>query len=424
MLIKSPQTGLVRLGRYVGVAFLLGYIIPRVTNLPEWLRSKSGPDPIIAFLSSISSGMMAFTGIVFSLLFVLLQFGATAYSPRIVDILGRNSVLYDAGGVFTGTFLYTLMALRGVGRSWDSSTSMLTIWVAFGWLLGSVYLLALLVQSLTGLTHTGVLHMLGEAGRRETGRLYGPFSGERPFSGEPPGEGPNAGEAVPGTPSQAVLHEGGVRYLIGLKARRLTELAQAAGALIRIPLAVGDPVAARTPLAAIYGADGRLPETAVRDCIELGREREIEGNPKYAIRLLVDIAIRALSYAVNDPTTAVQTLDQMEGLLLSLGNSNLDIGTVCDRSGQARVIFEATSWEEYLDLSLIEIVQYGANAEQVARRIDALLEFLYDNVPLARRSAIERWRDLHRVAVRSALPDAPHSRPEHGDRQGLGHAIG
>jgi uncharacterized membrane protein len=402
---------LVRIGRYVGIAFLLGYVIPRVTTLPEWLRSKSGPDPIIAFLSSISSGMMAFTGIVFSLLFVLLQFGATAYSPRIVDILGRNSVLYDAGGVFAGTFLYTLMALRGVGRSANSSTSMLTVWVAFGWLLASVYMLVRLVQSLTGVTHTGVLHLLGESGRREIGRLY------PRFSGEPSSEV----ESFPGAPSQAVLHEGGPRYVLGLKARRLTELAQAAGAVIRIPLALGDPVNTRTPLAAIYGSDARLPDTAVRDCIELGRERVLEGNPKYAIRLLVDIAIRALSLAVNDPTTAVQTLDQMEMLLLELGNSQLDIGTLRDRSGQARVFLEATSWDDYLELSLTEIDQYGASAEQVVRRIDALLEFLHDNVPPVRRPAIERWRDRHHVAVRSALPGALHPRPDHGDRQGLGH---
>jgi uncharacterized membrane protein len=412
-LVASPYSGLIRLGRYVGIAFLLGYIIPRVTTVPEWLRSKSGPEPLIAFLSSISSGMMAFTGIVFSLLFVLLQFGATAYSPRVVDILGRNSVLYDAGGVFTGTFLYTLMALRGVGRSADGSTSMLTLWVAFGWLLASVYLLALLVQSLSGLTHTGVLHLLGENGRREIGRVYPPFSGELP----------SEVESFPGTPSQAVLHEGGPRYLLGLKARRLTDLAQAAGALIHVPLALGDPVTTRTPLAAIYGANGRLPETAVRDCIELGRERVLEGNPKYAIRLLVDIAIRALSEAVNDPTTAVQTLDQMEALLIELGNSKLDIGTLRDRSGRARVVFDATSWDEYLELSLTEIEQYGARSEQVARRIDALLEFLHDNVPPVRRPAIEQWRDPHRVAVRSDLPDALRPRPGHGDRQGLGHTM-
>jgi uncharacterized membrane protein len=255
--------------------------------------------------------------------------------------------------------------------------------------------------------------LLGERGRREIGRLY------PSFSGEPSSEV----ESFPGTPSQAVLHEGGTRYLLGLNAGRLTELAQAAGAVIRIPLSLGDPVNPRTPLAVIYGADVRLPETAVRDCIELGRERVLEGNPKYSIRLLVDIASRALSDAVNDPTTAVQTLDQMEALLLELGNSQLDIGTVRDPSGKARVIFEATSWDEYLELSLTEIEDYGVRSEQVARRIDALLEFLSDNVPTVRRQAIERWRERHRVALRSAPPDALRRRPDHGDRQGLGHSV-
>jgi uncharacterized membrane protein len=409
------REGIVRLGKYIVVAFVLGFVIPRLPITPEWLRSKSEADPIVAFLSSISSGMMAFTGIVFSLLFVLLQFGATAYSPRIVDILGRNSTLYDAGGVFAGTFLYTLMALRGVGRGQDGSTSLLTTYVAFAWLLASVYMLVKLIQSLTGVTHTGVLHLLSNSGHREIDRVYPPFSEES--SGRD-------GEPIAGfsdTPSQVVVHYGPPRYLLGLHMRRLVELAQGSRSVIRLPLAIGDPLAPGTPLMAIYGADSALPESVLRDCIEVGRERVLEGNPKYAIRLLVDIGIRALSPAINDPTTTVQTLDHLEALLLDLGNSKLEVGTVRDEAGQPRLVYDATSWADYLELALTETQQLGLKAPQVTRRIDALLEFLHENVPSVRRPALELWMERHRLAVESVAPPSLLPRPGFADRQGLGH---
>jgi uncharacterized membrane protein len=414
MEVHSGRDGVGRLSKYAVVAFILGYVIPRLPVTPEWLRSRSGPDPIIAFLSSVSSGMMAFTGIVFSLLFVLLQFGATAYSPRLVDIFGRNRTLYDAGGVFAGTFLYTLMALRGVGRGQDASTSMLTTYVAFGWLLASIYMLAKLVQSITGVTHTGVLHMLDEKGHREIERMYPPFSEELPRDG-------SRVELFADTPSQLIVYDGRPRYLVGLQTRRLVDMAHASHCVIRVPLAIGDPLTSRTPLMAIYGADAPLPESALHDCIQVSPERVLEGNPKYAIRLLVDIGTRALSPAVNDPTTTAQTLDHLEALLLSLGNSKLEIGIVRGPSGEPRLVYEATTWEEYLELALTESQHMGLTSPQVVRRIDALLEFLHENVPPIRRPAIELWMERHRLAVKRAAPDFLLPPPGFADRQGLGH---
>ncbi len=127
---------------------------------------------IVAFLQAVAAGMMAFTGIVFSLLFVMLQFGSTAYSPRIVSVIGRPRTLGKAGGVFIGTFLYALMALRGVGALGQGATSDFTIWVAFAWLLGSVYMLVRLVESLAGLIQTNVLYLLGDTGQSEIEGMY------------------------------------------------------------------------------------------------------------------------------------------------------------------------------------------------------------------------------------------------------------
>lgn len=81
--------------------------------------------------------------------------------------------------------------------------------------------------------------------------------------------------------------------------------------------------------------------------IELGAERTFEQDPKYAIRLLVDIAIKALSPAINDPTTAVQALDQIEDLLLRLGRRRLEIGSFRDQEGKFRVVVSFSKLEGF-----------------------------------------------------------------------------
>ena len=99
----------------------------------------------------------------------------------------------------------------------------------------------------------------------------------------------------------------------------LMHLANRTGSVIEIIAAVGDNVFDSTPILQVLGGNELAPEEDFLDAIEFGDERTFEQDPKYAIRLLADIAIRTLSPAINYPTTAVQALDQIEDLLLRLG---------------------------------------------------------------------------------------------------------
>ena len=99
----------------------------------------------------------------------------------------------------------------------------------------------------------------------------------------------------------------------------------------------------------------------------LGRERTIEQDPAFALRILVDIAIRALSPAVNDPTTAVQVLDYIEELLLVIGRRQAhSLAVLRDPEGRPRVVIPVRNWEQYLDLGVTEIRRYGATSVQVS----------------------------------------------------------
>jgi uncharacterized membrane protein len=171
----------------------------------------------------------------------------------------------------------------------------------------------------------------------------------------------------------------------------------------------------------VHGGTRPLPERALRRLVRLGAERTFEQDPKYAIRLLVDIAIKALSAAINDPTTAVQALDQVEDLLMRLGSRSLTAGRSRDAQGKIRLVFPVPSWEDFLVLAFDEIRFYGASSIQVMRRMRALLQDLTEHVPPERRSALQNYLERVDNGIRRSFEDVDDRKDAlEEDRQGLG----
>jgi uncharacterized membrane protein len=172
----------------------------------------------------------------------------------------------------------------------------------------------------------------------------------------------------------------------------------------------------------VFGAT-TVPEGPVREAIQLGDDRTFEQDPKYALRLLVDIAIKALSPAINDPTTAVQALDQIEDLLIRLGRRRLEIGAFRDAHGTPRVVVSFPRWEDYLRLACDEIRSYGATSIQVMRRMNALMNDLLRSLPEERHAAVRHWQErLHATVERSFADRLEKLEASTEDRQGLGSA--
>ena len=153
----------------------------------------------------------------------------------------------------------------------------------------------------------------------------------------------------------------------------------------------------------------------------LARQRTIDQDPAFALRMLVDIAIRALSPAVNDPTTAVQALDRIEGLLVELYRRAPGPVLVLDGDGVPRGRVPAPTWNAYLELAVTEIRHYGAESAQVGRRLHALYDHLLAEVDEEARARVELERRLLGEAQARTFPDpaelAIMARP---DRLGLG----
>src|ERR1700704_4318837 len=367
----------------------------------------------VAIYSSIASGMMALTGIVFSLAFVMVQFSATAYSPRLVLWIARDPVVSHAIGIFSATFLFAVSALAWLDRGGSGKVPFLSAWIVVVLLLASVGMFVGLINRIGMLQINRMLIFTGDRGRDVIKTLYEPL-GSSSATTQPD----NYARSLP---AQTLLHRGHPLSLEAVGLEQLVRLASSCDGRIDMVAAVGDTVMEGIPLLHIFGAQHRVDEQELRDALELGEERTFEQDPKYAIRLLVDIAIKALSPAINDPTTAVQALDQIEDLLLQLGGRRLEIGAFRDGEAILRVIIAFPRWEDFLCLAFDEIRFYGAKSVQVMRRMKALLSEMISVLPEERQTAVRFWQARLQSTIDRSFDDAQDKLDASTeDRQGLG----
>jgi uncharacterized membrane protein len=132
----------------------------------------------------------------------------------------------------------------------------------------------------------------------------------------------------------------------------------------------------------------------------------MEQDPEFAFRIIVDIAAKALSPAINDPTTGVLAIDQLHHLLRKVGMRQLDSGRVNDASGRLLLVFRTPDWDDFVGLAITEARQFGKDSIQIVRRLRAMLENLIKVVPPLRAARLREELDLLQRAVERAFPDS------------------
>ncbi len=405
---------------YVTAAVLGGLALPRFERayFSDYAFDVS-VSSAQAYLSAAASGMMALTGIVFAMAFVMVQFSAIAYSPRLVLWFARDRMMFHALGAFTATFVYALFTLVWVDRGGAAKVPLFSTALVGIMIIASMLMFARLMQRLGDLQIGNVLHLVGDRGRAVIRDMFRRL--------DDAAVAPRAPEAAAslerlGRASQTVKYFGKPRTIARFDVGSLVALARQAGGTIVMACAVGDTLVEGTVLLRVHGAGSPLQEEALLKAVRLGRERTFEQDPKYPIRLLVDIAIKALSPAINDPTTAVQTLDQLEDLLRRLGAAELDVGSATDENGAVRLVFPTPTWEDYLTLAFDEIRLFGASSVQVLRRMRSALVGLAESLPSEERAQAARRYLEHLDHLIEASPfdleDQRMARQE--DRQGIG----
>ncbi len=368
----------------------------------------------LAFFSAVSSGMMALTAIVFAIAFVIVQFSAQAYSPRMVVFFSQRSSLFHAFGIFSATFTYSLVALMWTDRGGSGTVPLFSTIIVAVLVISSLLAFARLIESLDDLQLHNVLQVIGNRGRAVIRAMFPRLTGgvDAEILTQP--------KLSP--VSQTLAYSGAPRVIVRFNLSSLASLAQSAKAVIVIEPGVGETLLEGMIVLRVHGAASKLSEAALMAAVHVAPARTFEQDPKYAIRLLVDIAIRALSPAVNDPTTAVQALDQIEDLLRHLGCRQLDARCARDAAGVIRVIFPVPTWQDYLALAFDEIRQFGATSVQVDRRLHAALVGLINTITAdQRRAAVQQYLAHLDLSIRASQFDPQDQEAAfQEDRQGLG----
>jgi uncharacterized membrane protein len=382
---------------YLAGAILLGILVP---ELDQQRDVAVAPDVGIGtardILSATATGMIAFTGFVLASVLVVVQFAAGQYSPRLVLWFRRDSLTKHAIGCFLAAFIYALVALRRLEGEAAGFAPDFTVTVALALLVGSSVLYLALLQRVTDRLRPRTLFRAvvreGIHAARET--YPETLHDARPVDAS----------WVTAEP-QRVRLEAHPGVVTSFERDALVAAATRAGAVIELVPGVGEFVGPREELLRVHG--GTVDRAAVARLVHVADERTTEQDPAFAMRIVVDTAIRALSPAINDPTTAVQALDVLEVLVRELSGRDLEASLARDAAGDVRLVWPSPSWDDVLDLAFEEIRQYGAGSVQICRRLRAVLEDLLASTPPERHPAIEaRLRRLDATVASSFGDDA------------------
>ena len=413
---------------YVAIAVCLGIFFPRfeyeyLGNYSEFVSQLYFGNLAVSsaqsVLGAIASGMMGLTAIVFTVAYITAQFNSVAYSPRVALVFVRDPALFHSFGLFVATFILSLFTLAWVDRENSQIVPVISMVMVGFFLIASMLAFAWLVRGVIDLQITNTLQSLGDRGRvvlRQT------FDRLEPEGGSSAQMSDIDIELRARPITQVLKYTGAPRSIAKFDVRTLVRMAYDADALIELDCAVGDTIVYDTQLLQVRGATRPVSEQALLRAIDLSIERTFVQDPKYPIRLLVDIAIKALSPSINDPTTAVQAIDQLEDILRRLGRRALDDVQAKDRDGIVRLTYPTPNWEDFLRLSFDEIRYYGANSVQVTRRLRSALVGIAESIndPERVRGVEQYVQQLNTVISRLPLDAEDRIVASQQDRQGLG----
>ncbi|MER5884751.1 DUF2254 domain-containing protein [Streptomyces sp. NPDC001941] len=369
-------------------------------------------DDIKTVVTTISSAMMTFIGVVFSISLVAVQMASGQFTPRVVRIFVRSRITKATFAVFLSTFLLSLLVLtaydgEGEPERVDSVPffqSLLTLpMVALSLLLFVAY-----VNSTLRLMRVGhVVHRITAESFRVLARHPLNYAGAAP---------------LPDVTGQ-VVHDGQSGVLRDVDIARLVRAARKHGVVLRLVPRIGDFVMPGTPLLTVHG--GRVPPLRVlRHSISVGVERTFHQDLGFGLRQLADIGQRALSPAVNDPTTAVQSLDRIFQILAAVAPWELGAVRHLDGTGEVRLVQDVPTWTDLVDLGLTEIRLCAGAEPQVTRRLLAGIDDLLALLPgelSGRREPLLRHRTLLvRAVERTVAEPAERAFALEPDRQGIG----
>lgn len=347
--------------------------IDRATDGELVSQSITGdPNAGLQILGTVAVSMVSLTALVLSITAVVVQLAMGQFSPRSVRPFLRDRPSQFAIGIFVGTFVHAMLAMREV-RSFTESGSVpgLTVMVSFGLVLVSIVVLVAYVHHIgNALKVDTIIQSIGDETRELLDKLY-------------PASHPST------VPDDMVLAVG-PGMIFRVDEDELVATARAADVTLEMTHGVGVFVPQGVPLFLVDGDPSRLDRRRVRKAVFLGSERTMDQDGAFGVQTLVDIAERALTESFNDQTTAAQAVDRLHDIMRQLATSSFPTGRFKDQDGALRLIVPVYGWEDYVSLAFDDLTVAAKSAPSVMRRVRSALDDLMDVAPPERRPSVEK----------------------------------
>lgn len=382
LLIWSRNTFWLVPAACVAMALALALVLPRLEDLiPSALLFPGGPEGARSVLGSIATSMISITGLVFSITIVALQLVAGQFTSRVMRDFLRDRLIQWTLGIFVATFTYALALQRSVRGTSETGAFVPALGVTAAFLLvllsvGSF--IAYIHHIANAIRIASIVDGIGGQTRKVIDDLF-PDDEPAPVPAPPDGD---PDHVVP-APRQGVV--------VAVDRAGLVEAARHLGVIVTVLAPIGEFRPAGAPVLAVHGETADRLDRRLSRTFSFDSERSHEQDVAFGFRQLVDIAERALSPSLNDPTTAVQALDQLHDLLRRIAGRPAPSGRHVDQDGALRVVLPLPAFPALLDLAVEEILHYGAKDPQTRRRVRAMLEDLCATARPEHRPAVRQW---------------------------------
>jgi len=357
----------------VMMALALGYALASVDVSAEmWFAFQGTPDDARTLLIAIASTLATVIALVLGLTVVALQLASTQFSPRLLRNFLRDRVNQVVLSVFVASFTYSTAGLFTVGVSAGQRVEDYPrLAVSFALVLLFVSLL-MLVFFVHHLAHSIQIDEVQASVLRSTLRVIDHDLPTEGVSDEP------APAPPPGAVAIQAYRSG---YVQTLHPELLLPIASDRDLVVLGTRMVGEYIVEDAPMLWVWRAtagqgppDSEPLRAVLRGAVRVGFERTAEQDVAFGVRQLADIAVKALSPAINDPYTAIQSLEHLGVVLASLARRRLGSQFVFDASGALRVVFPGRDLAYFLDLATGQIRRYGCAEPRVDRALLRVLE--------------------------------------------------
>jgi uncharacterized membrane protein len=359
-----------------------------LAELAYWIEGTSdvpflqySPETATAVVSATIAAVVSLTGFVVTVTVLGVQQATGIFSPRYMRLWYRDGRLKLVLAELVGTLMFSISVIRRIQP--DAVPDISVSLAGLGLMVGLLLFLLYFDRFLHRMRPVAVAALLADQGRDA-------FEAWMEEAARPDTAFVAHGSSGPATAPTFTLRATRSGTIQAIDTGGLTAFARNHACLIVFRHSVGDFVPVEAAILEVHGAT--LPvavSSRLSGMVALGAERTIEQDPAFAIRVMVDIAIRALSPAVNDPTTAVQVLDYLEETLRVVGATARPADGALTDFLTSGVVMPVRTWSDFLALGVTEIREYGATSLQVTRRLRALLEELGELVLPENRAAVD-----------------------------------